>query len=92
MKKRNLKSLDQFRAGQSVVIREVQDDNPDRLRRWYALGLTPGAVVHFVSHQPLDDLYELRVGHQVIPLGSEGLAGLRGELVLPQQEELTIDH
>ncbi len=26
--KRNLKSLDQFRAGDQVLIREAQDDNP----------------------------------------------------------------
>lgn len=78
---RNLKPLHQFHAGQCVVIREVQDDNPERLKRWQALGLTPGATVHFLSHQPLDDMYNLKVGNNVIPLGSEGLAGLRGELV-----------
>ncbi|MCI0743667.1 MAG: metal-dependent transcriptional regulator [Gemmataceae bacterium] len=77
---RNLKPLHQFHAGQCVVIREVQDDNPERLKRWQALGLTPGATVHFLSHQPLDDMYNLKVGNNVIPLGSEGLAGLRGEL------------
>ena len=42
LQKRNLKPLDQFRAGQRVLIREVQDDNPARLRRWQSLGLTPG--------------------------------------------------
>ena len=82
LQKRNLKPLDQFRAGQRVLIREVQDDNPARLRRWQTLGLTPGATVHFVSHQPLDDLFNLQVGDQVFPLGSEGLAGLQGELLL----------
>jgi DtxR family Mn-dependent transcriptional regulator len=79
--KRDLKSLDQFRAGQQVVIREVQDDNPERLRRWQALGLTPGAKVFIQSYQPLDDMFELKVGDHVIPVGSEGLAGLRGEQV-----------
>lgn len=79
--KRNLKSLDLFRAGDKVVIREAQDDNPDRLKRWQALGLTPGAVVQFLSHQPLDDLFNIQVGGKTIPLGSEGLAGLRGELI-----------
>jgi DtxR family Mn-dependent transcriptional regulator len=78
---RQLQSLDQFRAGQRVVIREVQDDNPERLRRWQAQGLTPGATVRIRSYQPLDDLFELEVGDAVIPLGSEALAGLRGELV-----------
>jgi DtxR family Mn-dependent transcriptional regulator len=86
IQKRNLKPLDQFRAGQRVIIREVQDDNPARLRRWRTLGLTPGATVHFVSHQPLDDLFNLQVGDQVFPLGSEGLAGLRGELVSSSAE------
>lgn len=81
LEKRDLKPLDQFRPGQSVIIREVQDDNPERLRRWHILGLTPGATVQFLSHQPLDDLFNLQVGDQVIPVGSEGLAGLRGELV-----------
>src|SRR5438874_3618342 len=77
---RDLKPLHQFRAGQRVVIREAQDDSADRLRRWQSLGLVPGVTVTFVSHQPLDDIFGLRVGDQVLHLGSEGLAGLRGEL------------
>jgi DtxR family Mn-dependent transcriptional regulator len=83
LKQRDLKSLDQFRDGQHVVIREAQDDNPERLRRWQTLGLTPGATVHILSYQPLDDLFQLRVGDRVVPVGSEGLTGLRGELVEP---------
>jgi DtxR family Mn-dependent transcriptional regulator len=43
--------------------------------------LLPGATVRVRAHQPLDDLYELEVSGQVIALGSEGLVGLRGELV-----------
>jgi len=78
---RDLKTLDQFSAGQRVVIREAQDDNPDRLRRWQEQGLTPGATVHFLSYQPLDDLFHLQVGRETIPVGSEGLRGLRGELL-----------
>jgi DtxR family Mn-dependent transcriptional regulator len=79
---RALQPLDKFRAGQRVVIREVQDDNPERLRRWQTLGLTPGATVRIRSYQPLDDLFEVEVGDQVIPVGSEGLRGLRGELLV----------
>src|SRR5262245_28943897 len=79
---RELQRLSQFRAGQSVLIREVQDDNPERLRRWQTLGLIPGATVHILSYQPLDDLFEVQVGDKVITLGSEGLAGLRGEPAL----------
>jgi DtxR family Mn-dependent transcriptional regulator len=78
-RRRNLRKLSDFRPGQRVRIREVQDDSPERLRRWQTLGLKPGALVEFVSHQPLDDLFEIRVGNQVVPVGSEGLAGLLGE-------------
>jgi DtxR family transcriptional regulator, Mn-dependent transcriptional regulator len=81
MPRRNLQPLSAFRAGQRVLIREVQDDSPERLRHWQTLGLKPGAVVRFLSHQPLDDLYEIQVGEQKVPVGSEGLAGLLGELL-----------
>jgi len=79
---RPLQPLFEFAPGQRVVIREAQDDNPDRLRRWQALGLTPGVTVAILSHQPLDDIYELQVGERVVPLGKSGLTGLRGELAL----------
>jgi DtxR family Mn-dependent transcriptional regulator len=77
---RHLHRLCQFQAGQSVIIREAQDDNPERLRRWQLLGLVPGAVVEILSYEPLDDLFEVQVGDKVLTLGSEGLAGLRGEV------------
>jgi DtxR family Mn-dependent transcriptional regulator len=79
LQKRNLTPLHHFRAGERVIIREVQDDNPDRLRRWHSLGLIPGATVHFISYQPLDDMFDLKIGEQTIHVGSEGLSGLRGE-------------
>src|SRR5476651_176152 len=47
--RRNLRPLASFHAGQSVLIREVKDDNPARLRRWQSLGLKPGAVVEFLD-------------------------------------------
>lgn len=76
---RDLCRLSDFRPGQWVVIREAQDDNPARLRRWREQGLTPGARVLVKSFQELDDLFELQVGDRTIQLGSEGLLGLRGE-------------
>jgi DtxR family Mn-dependent transcriptional regulator len=78
---RNLQKVSAFRAGQRVLIREAQDDDPERLRRWQSLGLIPGATIAIVSYHPLDDLFEVRIGDQLVPLGSEGLAGLRGELI-----------
>lgn len=83
LQERDLKPLHQFRAGDRVIIREVQDDDPDRLRHWQGMGLVPGAVVAFVGHQHLDDMYDLRVGDRTIHVGSEGLAGLRGEPAPP---------
>jgi DtxR family Mn-dependent transcriptional regulator len=81
LKKRDLKPLNEFEAGQHVVIREAQDEDPARLKRWRTLGLLPGVTVHFVGIQPLDDLYELAVGGETVQVGSEGLRGLRGEAV-----------
>jgi DtxR family transcriptional regulator, Mn-dependent transcriptional regulator len=80
LERRNLKPLGTFQAGQRVVIREVLDDSPERLRRWQTLGLTPGATVSILSHHPLDDLFEVQVGGQKVQLGSEGVVGLFGEL------------
>jgi DtxR family Mn-dependent transcriptional regulator len=77
---RDLQPLCDFHVGQRVIIREVQDDHPERLRRWQELGLVPGTVVRLVSYQPLDRLFEVEVGTRVHLLAREGLAGLRGEL------------
>lgn len=77
--RRELRDLAEFPAGSAAVIREVRDDNPDRLRHWQAHGLVPGAIVRIRSYQRLDDLYEVEIDGRTIVLGSEGLAGLRGE-------------
>jgi DtxR family transcriptional regulator, Mn-dependent transcriptional regulator len=79
--KRDLKPLNEFEAGQHVIIREVQDDDPARLKRWRTLGLIPGVTVHFVDIQPLDDLFRLQVDGETVQVGSEGLRGLRGEAI-----------
>jgi DtxR family Mn-dependent transcriptional regulator len=78
---RTLQPLHRFHAGQRVLIREAQDDNPERLRRWQMQGLVPGALVIFLNYEELDDLFVLQVGEHLIPVGSEALAGLQGELV-----------
>jgi DtxR family Mn-dependent transcriptional regulator len=80
---RELQRLCDFRPGAKVVIREAQDDNPGRLRRWRELGLVPGAKVDILRHEPLDNLFEVKVGTHVFQLGPEALAGLRGELAAP---------
>jgi DtxR family Mn-dependent transcriptional regulator len=80
---RKLQPLSHFREGQRVVIREATDEDPARLRRWQTLGLTPGETVRIVSYQPLDDLFQIRTDSQTVSMGSEGLAGLLGELAPP---------
>ena len=79
MTQRTLHPLTHFKPGDAILIREVPDEQPDRLRRWQELGLMPGATAVLVTHQPLDDLYELRVGQSTLRLGREGLAGILGE-------------
>src|SRR5437899_6641776 len=60
--RRDLKPLSAFRAGQRVLIREVQDDNPDRLRRWRTPGLVPGVTVLIRNYDELDELFTVEVG------------------------------
>jgi DtxR family Mn-dependent transcriptional regulator len=76
---RHLQPLSSFPPGACVVVREVPDDDPQRLKRWRELGLTPGATARLISHQPLDDVFELEVNGTIIRLGSEGLEGVLGE-------------
>jgi DtxR family Mn-dependent transcriptional regulator len=80
LEERTLQPLSHFREGQRVVIREATDEDPARLRRWQSLGLTPGASVVIETYQPLDDLFKIRTETQAVSMGSEGLAGLLGEL------------
>ena len=80
--RRTLHRLSEFRDGDSVIVREAQDDNPDRLRHWQNLGLKPGSIVEILSYQPLDDVFELSVSGRLLRLGSEGLNGLRGERIV----------
>jgi DtxR family Mn-dependent transcriptional regulator len=80
---RDLRPLHSFQPGERVVIREVQDDHPERLRRWSELGLLPGATVTLLRHQVLDGTFEVRVGDQVVTLAAEGLTGLLAEAIVP---------
>jgi DtxR family Mn-dependent transcriptional regulator len=77
--RRDLRPLQTFPPGQRVVIREVQDDHPERLRRWSELGLRPGAAVTLLCHHVLDGTFEVQVGEQVVTLAAEGIAGLLAE-------------
>ena len=77
--RRDLRPLSTFAEGERLVIREVQDDRPERLRRWSDLGLTPGATITLVRRAPLDGTFELQVGERIVTLAGEGIAGLLAE-------------
>jgi DtxR family Mn-dependent transcriptional regulator len=78
---RELRPLHSFEAGQQVIIREVQDDRPERLRRWSDLGLRPGAIVTIRHCHVLDGTFDIQVGARVVVLATEGLAGLLAEAI-----------
>jgi DtxR family Mn-dependent transcriptional regulator len=77
---RKLRPLNTFKPGEHILIREVQDDQPERLRRWKELGLTPGATATLLKHHTLEDVFEFEVNGAIVRSGSEGLAGVYGEL------------
>jgi DtxR family Mn-dependent transcriptional regulator len=77
--RRMLRPLQSFRPGECAVIREVQDDRPERLRRWSELGLRPGARVTMVGHEPLDGTFQIQVDERLAVLGAEALIGLLAE-------------
>ncbi len=79
--RRHLISLAEGLPGQKMIIREVQDDDPARLRRWQGLGLIPGNLVTIHSLQELDGIFEISVDHTIIHLSREGICGLRGEFL-----------
>ena len=79
--RRDLRPLHSFQPGQRVLIREVQDDQPERLRRWSDLGLLPGAMVTLIGHQALDGIFQVQVGDRAVALAAEGLSGLLAEAV-----------
>jgi DtxR family transcriptional regulator, Mn-dependent transcriptional regulator len=89
--RRHLRPLHSFQTGQRLVIREVQDDRPERLRRWSDLGLLPGACVTILRHQVLDGIFELEVGGRTVTLAAEGLAGLFAEAMTGQNASKPVE-
>src|SRR5437879_7582221 len=77
--RRQLQPLKDYRPGHTTVIREAQDDNPSRLRRWQELGLIPGAKVRIIAYQPFEDFVEIKIGAKTILMGRDGFSGLLGE-------------
>jgi DtxR family Mn-dependent transcriptional regulator len=76
---RELRALHTFEPGQEVVVREVQDDRPERLRRWSDLGLVPGVAITLLRRHALDGTFDVKVGDQIVTLAAEGLSGVLAE-------------
>ncbi len=81
--RRELRPLHTLPPGQRAVIREVQDDDPQHLRRWSDLGLLPGSTVTLLARHELDGTFDVQVGKKVITLAAKGLVGLLAEPILP---------
>lgn len=56
-----------------VVIRAVQDEDPERLRFLEARGLLPGVALHLETRAPLDEGVTVRVGGREGPSWTLGL-------------------
>jgi len=70
-----LVTLADMRVGAAVVLRQVGDEKPDRLRYLAEQGLTPGTRMAVVERQPFNGPTTVRVGMETRVVGQE-LAGL----------------
>lgn len=61
------RTLDEVGVGDRAFIREVSDDDPERLRFMQARGLVPGVLVHVDARAPFDGPITLRVGGEREP-------------------------
>ncbi len=55
-----LKTLDQFRIGETGLIKKVEGEGRLR-RRLFDMGVTPGATVYFRKKAPLGDPLEVTI-------------------------------
>jgi DtxR family Mn-dependent transcriptional regulator len=78
---RELCPIVDLQEGERGIVREVRDDDPQRLRQWEKHGLKPGARVKMVARHTLDDVFELEVNDRLVRVGSEGLAGIFAEKI-----------
>jgi DtxR family Mn-dependent transcriptional regulator len=68
--------LSDVAAGETVEVRRVTAGDPDRLRYLASVGLTPGAVVTVLEHQPFRGPTTFRIDDRVRVLGHELALGL----------------
>lgn len=79
MLERKLLPLARLAVGDCAIVRQVDSDDPERIRRWKETGLVPGAVVRVVERHEADGLWRLDVDGQERATGEPGIAGLQVE-------------
>ncbi len=67
--------LNQYEAGQTLIISRVNTHDADKLQYLGSLGLVPGARFHLVERAPFNGPLQLRVGDTTRVIGYE-LAGV----------------
>lgn len=77
---RDLRPVVAFHPGDHFIIREVPDDEPQRLKRWQELGILPGTPAKVLDHHPLDQVFELEIAGRKVSLGQDSLTGILGEV------------
>ena len=76
-----LKRLDEFVIGETGLIKKVEGEGRLR-RRWFDMGVTPGATVYLRKKAPLGDPLEITIrGYELTLRKSEA------ELVILEVEE-----
>jgi DtxR family Mn-dependent transcriptional regulator len=63
--------LSEVPAGTSVEVRQVEEDQPDRLRYIASVGLRPGVHLTVVDRQPFQGPITIEVAGQIHVIGSE---------------------
>jgi DtxR family Mn-dependent transcriptional regulator len=76
---RQLCLFESLRPGDRAVIREVGSEDPERIRRWTALGLVPGTRVRILGSEELDGIWKVEVEGREIVTGRPGVQGLKVE-------------
>ncbi len=71
VRSRSDRALSDCRAGESVVVQGVSDDDPARLRELDRRGLTPGTRIDVIHTSEYESPLECRIKHRrvTIPLG-----------------------
>lgn len=74
-----LQPLDRIDLGQRWVVRQVDDDDQERLRQWHTHGLVPGATLELVRRRTGDGAFRVKIDDTAVWLEPTRLHGLWGE-------------